>query len=81
MGEKPKVPRGFPGDFHKNGIPRVERYFACSICLDEKSLKHRFMLPYSESHNDFDYQFPCIVCGRLTKHHDIGHIPIKEGDI
>jgi len=46
--------------------------------LDEKSIRCSFMLPHSKGHNDRDYQFMCCVCGKLTKHHDIGHIPIEE---
>ncbi|MFT5359794.1 MAG: hypothetical protein ACI88L_000254 [Candidatus Paceibacteria bacterium] len=72
---KKKEPRGFGGDtFHKNGIARVERYFACSNCLDEESIKFSFMLPHSKNHNDRDYKFPCTICKMQTSHHDIGHV-------
>jgi hypothetical protein len=78
LAEEKKL-RGFGTcTYHKNGTPRVERYFVCSMCLDEKSIRWSYMLPHSKEHKDRDYQFPCCTCKKLTRHHDIGHLPIEK---
>ncbi len=75
---KKKEPRGFGKDaYHKNGTPRVERYFVCSKCLCQESIVFRYMLPHSKEHKDKNYRFFCTVCRMQTPHHDIGHISLN----